>query len=452
MIDVKDRVPSQVLLNGAIRYEEFDAEGNSLGYKYIKRADEPTEVGTPINKVLFDNLESYVKTIDRYTEPVLEESDTVSEASSENFFEYSNLISYSGDFANLQDIFDANDNSYAYNNSATTETNIIIELAQPIKNATINVKHVREDMQFTLYGSNDSTNWKALLQPTKVTNATIYNDSVTVNDAEYRYFKLRYYYKSSYSIPSGNIKIYSVKVLTSTVKAQVLKIDTTIDSYDNLKLLNIKTPSTLSKYSKAYVKFRNLEAKLINVKLEPDRYYELIYKNDVYELLKNEKKYEGEKPIIGRIVPTSGWTAGTDTADYYPTAVATNEYGQWYIAGHSSKQNDNVSNVVDGSETTSMAVLNISDAYFMISFPTSLLIEPEVLQIKYTEGTITSIYGENEEGVWEAINYTIIDNTDSKNTILALPQYFKSLKVNLSKITKAYLYEFQILQGHYKFI
>ena len=155
MIDVKDRVPSQVLLNGAIRYEEFDVEGNSLGYKYIKRADEPTEAGTPINKVLFDNLESYVKTIDRYTEPVLEESDTVSEASSRNFFEYSNLISYSGDFANLQDIFDADDNSYAYNNSATTETNIIIELAQPIKNATINVKHVREDMQFTLYGSND---------------------------------------------------------------------------------------------------------------------------------------------------------------------------------------------------------------------------------------------------------------------------------------------------------
>lgn len=58
MIDVKDRVPSQVLTNGAIRYEEFDAEGNSLGYKYIKRADEPVEAGTPINKALFDSIKA----------------------------------------------------------------------------------------------------------------------------------------------------------------------------------------------------------------------------------------------------------------------------------------------------------------------------------------------------------------------------------------------------------
>lgn len=58
MIEVKDRVPSQVLENGAIRYEEFDANGNSLGYKYIKRADEPIEVGTPINKVLFDSIKN----------------------------------------------------------------------------------------------------------------------------------------------------------------------------------------------------------------------------------------------------------------------------------------------------------------------------------------------------------------------------------------------------------
>ena len=60
MIDVKDRVPSQVLTNGAIRYEEFDAEGNSLGYKYIKRADEPVEAGTPINKALFDNIRAWM--------------------------------------------------------------------------------------------------------------------------------------------------------------------------------------------------------------------------------------------------------------------------------------------------------------------------------------------------------------------------------------------------------
>lgn len=449
MINVKDRVSSQILPNGAIRYEEFDAEGNSLGYKYIKRADEPTEAGTPINKVLFDNLESYVKTIDRYTEPVLEKSDTVSEVSSENFFEYSKLASCTGEFNNLQNAFDVDDNSYAGNKSFSSETSIIIDTGKTIKNASINIKHTREDMTFTLSGSNDNTNWEVLLQPTKVTNDNIYNDSITLNDAEYRYFKLRYL-RQSYAITSNHIKIYSVKVLKSTIKAQVLKIDTTIDSYDNLKLLNIKTPSTLSKYSKAYVKFRNLEAKLINVKLEPDRYYELIYKNDVYELLKNEKKYEAVRPIIGRMIPTSGWTAGADTADYEPTALSTNEYGEWYIKGISSSKTG-VELVVDGDETTKMAVSSKYGAYFIITFPTQLLIAPEVLQIKYTAGTITSIQGKNEDGVWEQIKYTIVDSTDSKNTILTLPKYFTAIQVNLSDTSNAALYEFLIMQGHYKF-
>lgn len=449
MIEVKDRVPSQVLENGAVRYEEFDANGNSLGYKYIKRADEPTEVGTPINKVLFDNLESYVKTIDRYTEPVLEESNTVSEVSSENFFEYSKLVSCTGEFYNLQNAFDVDDNSYADNKSFSSETSIVIDTGKTIKNASINVKHTREDMTFTLSGSNDNTNWEVLLQPTKVKNDDIYNDSTTLNDAEYRYFKLSYL-RQSYAIPSNHIKIYSVKVLTSTVKAQVLKIDTTIDSNDNLKLLNIKTPSTLSRYSKAYVKFRNLEAKLINVKLEPDRYYELIYKNGVYELLKNEKKYETVRPIIGRMVPTSGWVADTDTADYKPTAYAINNLGKWRISGTRSDKTSKVENVVDGNESTSFNVHNVSSAYFIVSFP--VLIAPTVIQI-VSSGDITSIQGKNENGVWEYVKYvTITDASNSdKKSMIIFPKYYNAIQINMPKSNPYSLSEFLIMQGHYKF-
>lgn len=56
MINVVDRVPTEVLSNGAARWEQFDSSGNSLGYVYLKRADEPAVVGTPINKVLFDSI------------------------------------------------------------------------------------------------------------------------------------------------------------------------------------------------------------------------------------------------------------------------------------------------------------------------------------------------------------------------------------------------------------
>jgi hypothetical protein len=54
--NVVDRVPTEVLSNGAVRWEQFDSSGNSLGYVYLKRADEPSVEGTKINKVLFDSI------------------------------------------------------------------------------------------------------------------------------------------------------------------------------------------------------------------------------------------------------------------------------------------------------------------------------------------------------------------------------------------------------------
>lgn len=56
---MKDRVPTQVV-NGAVRMEQVDENGNSLGYIYLRRADEPSEAGTPYNKnsVLTDETAS----------------------------------------------------------------------------------------------------------------------------------------------------------------------------------------------------------------------------------------------------------------------------------------------------------------------------------------------------------------------------------------------------------
>ena len=54
--DWKDRVPTQVLSNGAIRYEQFDSSGNIIGYVYMKRADEPSEEGNIWNKVVYDGI------------------------------------------------------------------------------------------------------------------------------------------------------------------------------------------------------------------------------------------------------------------------------------------------------------------------------------------------------------------------------------------------------------
>lgn len=47
---MKDRTPTQVLANGAIRYGIYDDKGTLLRYEYIKPEDDPTQEGTPLNK------------------------------------------------------------------------------------------------------------------------------------------------------------------------------------------------------------------------------------------------------------------------------------------------------------------------------------------------------------------------------------------------------------------
>ena len=43
---MKDRQPTQVLANGAIRYGVYNADGTLNHYEYLKREDAPTVEGT----------------------------------------------------------------------------------------------------------------------------------------------------------------------------------------------------------------------------------------------------------------------------------------------------------------------------------------------------------------------------------------------------------------------
>lgn len=47
---MKDRVGTEILQNGARRYAQYDSSGTLQGYVYLLLADEPTEVGTALNK------------------------------------------------------------------------------------------------------------------------------------------------------------------------------------------------------------------------------------------------------------------------------------------------------------------------------------------------------------------------------------------------------------------
>lgn len=59
---MRNRIPTKVLDNGAIRYAVYDENGALLRYEYMLPADEPTDPGTQLNKetLLSDDVEALI--------------------------------------------------------------------------------------------------------------------------------------------------------------------------------------------------------------------------------------------------------------------------------------------------------------------------------------------------------------------------------------------------------
>lgn len=47
---MQDRIGTNDLANGAVRYGVYDASGNRLRHEWIRPEDEPLEAGTPLNR------------------------------------------------------------------------------------------------------------------------------------------------------------------------------------------------------------------------------------------------------------------------------------------------------------------------------------------------------------------------------------------------------------------
>lgn len=283
MIDVKDRVPARVLENGAIRYEEFDADGNSLGYKYIKRADEPTEVGTPINKVLFKNTQAYIQSVDRYAEPILKAS------TEKTSIYYSDLIpktwtidgnylvngdikitasEFKNNLGNIGRIFDGSiGTSYMPN---TNDFSVIIDFAAPQQIKKFSITHSNKNNKLTVSASNDNSNWTTLAGPGYNYDGS--HETIISIEGTYRYYKFRWYYgyNSTYSISE-------IKVLEYEKASQVLNVSYPIDTYDTNKIIKLKTPSNILPFSKPYININNIGEKIIDANLRPDKLYTLLY-------------------------------------------------------------------------------------------------------------------------------------------------------------------------------
>lgn len=100
---------------------------------------------------------------------------------------------------------------------------------------------------------------------------------------------------STSSYASNIAYIKTIKVETYEENAQLLKYESAgISSYENFKIINIKTPSTFKAGNYAYFKINELEEIMINGKMLPDKFYSLIYNSEktpsVMELINNGNK------------------------------------------------------------------------------------------------------------------------------------------------------------------
>ena len=301
MINAKDRVPSKVLSNGAIRYEEFDTNGNSLGYKYIKRADEPIEPGTPINKALFDKIDGLLKKelgersrIDRYNAPIV--SDDIGEV-----LNYDNLFSgewtggtgggsanaYKGSMSvipeysaydsagHIKNIFNS---SGWHSRESYKKREFYIDLSESVEILKFKLsRFCGSFVSFIINGSNSIGNWINLYSSTENTSGLDEIVEITLqNTAKYRYYE----FIINVSSTRATATIANLQVVSSKQSANKLLLSNDISNYFNGQRFLIQTP-TLT-YDRAMLNVNGLGDISIKEKLDSNTKYELVYNDSSF--------------------------------------------------------------------------------------------------------------------------------------------------------------------------
>lgn len=321
MIEVKDRVPSQVLENGAIRYEEFDANGNSLGYKYIKRADEPTEVGTPINKVLFDSIQSDLDsiTVGRYFKPV-------------HSFIYEDILNtYSRSYVPImssseQDGFKVTGSTssmyllFADDQRVTMYENYYaqIELDSLIIPKELSIKESYAT-HYKILASLDGTNFDVLQEDVETPGSYgIKVIDLSSNENWYKYIKLQAITSNSHK--ASNFKI--TKAIKNQISKNNLQIPINFKQVNNQRL-TIETPSEQSANYSTQLEFQNVTLST-DATLKPSERYELIYADNALKTYKDLNHVVKDLSIKTGTISNDGIIPKTSGYNNYLYIVAPN--------------------------------------------------------------------------------------------------------------------------------
>ena len=297
--NILDRIPQEVLPNGAIRYGVYDTNGNLIRYEYIKREDEPIEEGTPINRGLFSNIQGDLYTQDRYNIPTVtyEEIEGEFDSVQGNIipttweeeitpgikYKSSNgcILSSSGRYTTSDSVKLVCDGDYGTNFRINgTEGWVKVEFPEPQRIASIRIRistAANGFEQLKIEGSNDDENWNILYSTTSTTYVDGGNETQSLNNNKnyYKYYRIIVKRTSSSLITFYAFESYSYEIPRI---APVNNLTLPLSSYEVGKIVNIEqAPYEEAISGKIYMNINNLGVKLIVPAMVSGRRYSLVY-------------------------------------------------------------------------------------------------------------------------------------------------------------------------------
>ena len=267
--NIKDRVPVNVLSNDAIRYGIYDEEGNLVRYEYIKREDEPVEVGTSINKALLDNLQGDLYTVDRYNKSVVTYEavgrsvanvdiipSSWTKISDTEYIGESDLV---GDIVLTSDSAVTNSNfalnkiadkdvSSAWNSDSNTNTGSAnhwakIKFANPIKITKMKTYIIGSSSSFAnaiIQGSNNDSQWNDLY--TISSQQTELTEIILNNPNYYQYYRI--YGTITRDSAVFGVYEWQISEFEGDLLGYVNNLSLPLTSYEVGKIVNIEAQST----------------------------------------------------------------------------------------------------------------------------------------------------------------------------------------------------------------
>lgn len=420
--NIKDRVPVNVLSNDAIRYGIYDEQGNLVRYEYIKREDEPTEEGTPINKALFNNFQGDLYTQDRYNQPQvtyeptrygLVQKDIIPKIwSRKTDTEYiandGTILTSSTPRTAERAVINACDGNTSSAFVVNTKTAWLkIKFNNAVK-ATKMKTFICDDSGNASYlssviiqGSNDDTTWDNLYTITSEQKSLI--ESVLNNPKEYIYYRLNI----TSTVPTN----WNIQVIEWQISEY--------EGYDYSYVNNLSLPLTSYEVGK-----------IVNIE---------------------GSSYIGTQEFTktGNIFPTSGWNVNTNKIKYSTTNGYIIEADSVVDIGTNDFQ---VYKVCDNNTNTywSNANNDAEEHWVKITCPEPIKITKMKCSIyaPSTSSSWVSLQGSKDGVTWNYIGTPSVSTTMTPAPELSefevnKPDFYKYYKIILQKNSTLHIYEWQ---------